>query len=34
MRSADGTTYTAINDPNAGTGEGANSKKQGTTPLP
>jgi hypothetical protein len=33
MRSADGTTYTTINDPNEGTGEDANGKKQGTTPV-
>ena len=33
MRSADGSTYTAINDPNAGTGEDPNGKKQGTTPV-
>lgn len=33
MRSADGTTFTPINDPSAGTGEGTNSKKQGTTPV-
>ena len=33
MRSADGATYTSINDPNAGTSEGTNSKKQGTTPI-
>ncbi len=33
MRSADGSTYTLISDPNAGTGEGTNSKKQGTIPV-
>ena len=33
MRSADGSTFTAIDDPNAGTSEGTNSKKQGTTPV-
>ena len=33
MRSADGTTYTVINDPSAGTTEDANGKKQGTTPI-
>ena len=33
MRSADGSTYTAINDPNAGTSEDANGKKEGTTPI-
>jgi hypothetical protein len=33
MRSADGLTYTAVNDPSAGTSEDANGKKQGTTPV-
>ena len=33
MRSADGLTYTAINDPSAGATEDANGKKQGTTPV-
>ncbi len=33
MRSADGLTYTAINDPSAGTNQDANGKKQGTTPV-
>ncbi len=33
MRSADGTTYTTINDPNEGTSEDAYGKKQGTIPV-
>ena len=33
MRSADGSTYTVISDPSAGTTEDGNGKKEGTTPV-